>query len=117
MLVDDESEAEVFGVGGSDSEPDDESDDDDEEAASDDDEIFERRQGDDLEEEEKTWGQSRDVYYDADEADDLDEMREEEEEALRIQKERLAALEEADFMDDATAWGVGAAEVQDLACF
>lgn len=36
-------------------------------------------------------------------------MREEEEEALRIQKEQLAGMDEEDFMDDAlTGWGIGA---------
>lgn len=35
-------------------------------------------------------------------------MREEEEEALRIQKEQLANLDEADFVDDAlSGWGLG----------
>lgn len=35
-------------------------------------------------------------------------MREEEEEALRIQKEQLANMDEADFVDDALAgWGLG----------
>lgn len=56
----------------------------------------------------KTWGTSKKAYYDADEGDDLDEMREEEEEALRIQKEQLANMDEADFVDDALAgWGLG----------
>jgi U3 small nucleolar RNA-associated protein 3 len=56
----------------------------------------------------KTWGTSKKAYYDADEGDDIDEMREEEEEALRIQKEQLANMDEADFVDDALAgWGLG----------
>lgn len=52
----------------------------------------------------QTWGKSKQAYYDADEGDDLDEMREEETEALKIQKEQLAAMDEADFMDE---WGTG----------
>ncbi|CAO3626412.1 unnamed protein product [Mucor hiemalis] len=56
----------------------------------------------------KTWGTSKKAYYDADEGDDLDEMREEEEEAMRIQKEQLANLDEADFVDNAlSGWGLG----------
>lgn len=56
----------------------------------------------------KTWGTSKKAYYDADEGSDIDEMREEEEEALRIQKEQLANMDEADFVDDALAgWGLG----------
>lgn len=58
----------------------------------------------------QTWGKSKQAYYDADEGDDLDEMREEETEALRIQKERLAAMDEADFMDE---WGTGPGAVSE----
>lgn len=58
--------------------------------------------------EDKTWGTSKQAYYNADEGSDLDEMKEEEEEALRIQKEQLANMDEADFVDDALAgWGQG----------
>ena len=52
------------------------------------------------------------MYYDADEGEDLDEMREEEEEALKIQKQRLATMDEADFMDD--AWVTGAGQSTDV---
>jgi U3 small nucleolar RNA-associated protein 3 len=56
-----------------------------------------------------TWGTSKKAYYNADEGSDLDEMREEEEEALKIQKQRLADMDEADFMDDTlSGWGIGA---------
>lgn len=58
----------------------------------------------------QTWGKSKQAYYDADEGDDLDEMREEETEALKIQKERLAAMDEADFMDE---WGTGPGAVSE----
>lgn len=37
-------------------------------------------------------------------------MREEETEALKIQKERLAAMDEADFMDE---WGTGPGAVSE----
>lgn len=50
------------------------------------------------------------MYYNADEASDIEEMREEEEEALRIQKEQLAHMDEADFVDDSlSGWGMGGA--------
>ncbi|KAI8990072.1 Sas10 C-terminal domain-containing protein [Pilobolus umbonatus] len=55
----------------------------------------------------KTWGVSKSAYYNADEVDDIDEMREEEEEGLRIQKEQLAHLDEEDFVDGLSGWGVG----------
>lgn len=113
-IDDDESDAEVFGLG---------SDDEDEEEELSDDEIVPANKDDSEEEEGKlfqswrsiviytvhialdqTWGKSKQAYYDADEGDDLDEMREEETEALKIQKEQLAAMDEADFMDE---WGTG----------
>ncbi|KAG1471605.1 hypothetical protein G6F56_002032 [Rhizopus delemar] len=60
--------------------------------------------------EDQTWGSSKKVYYNADEASDIEEMREEEEEALRIQKEQLAHMDEADFVDDSlSGWGMGGA--------
>ncbi|KAI8077851.1 Sas10 C-terminal domain-containing protein [Halteromyces radiatus] len=91
-----ESENEIYGLDGLDqadssSEEDDEDDEEEEEI------------------EETTWGTSKKAYYNADEGSDLDEMREEEEEALKIQKQRLAELDEADFVDDTLpGWGIGA---------
>ncbi|KAI8098147.1 Sas10 C-terminal domain-containing protein [Gilbertella persicaria] len=94
----DESDREIYGLEGLDSE---------EELSED--EIIGKQEEEETED--KTWGTSKNVYYDADEGDDLDEMREEEEEALRIQKEQLSNMDEADFVDDALAgWGVGANE-------
>ncbi|KAI9272032.1 Sas10 C-terminal domain-containing protein [Sporodiniella umbellata] len=56
--------------------------------------------------EDQTWGSSKKAYYNADEASDIEEMREEEEEALRIQKEQLANMDETDFVDDGLiGWG------------
>ncbi|KAI9322501.1 Sas10 C-terminal domain-containing protein [Dichotomocladium elegans] len=97
---DEESEAEVFGLG-----LDDDEEEDEDEGELSDDEIIPKKASDDEEEEDATWGKSKKAYYDADEGSDLDEMREEEEEALRIQKEHIATMDEADFMDD---WGTGA---------
>ncbi|KAI9264157.1 Sas10 C-terminal domain-containing protein [Phascolomyces articulosus] len=93
------SEAEVYGLG---------SDNESEEEESDEEgtKISVKRIGDD-DEEDLTWGRSKKMYYDADEGEDLDEMREEEEEALKIQKQRLATMDEADFMDDDWVTGAG----------
>ncbi|CEP15399.1 hypothetical protein [Parasitella parasitica] len=89
------SDREIYGLEGLDSE----------DEISDDDIVG---QQDDEDMDDKTWGTSKKAYYDADEGDDIDEMREEEEEALRIQKEQLANMDEADFVDEAlTGWGLG----------
>ncbi|KAI8841334.1 Sas10 C-terminal domain-containing protein [Chytridium lagenaria] len=49
----------------------------------------------------KGWGRSRKQYYDADEVDlDEEDARLEEEEALRLQKERLEKMAEEDFLGD-----------------
>ncbi|KAI8136776.1 Sas10 C-terminal domain-containing protein [Fennellomyces sp. T-0311] len=91
-----DSEAEVYGLGSEESESED--DEDDEES--------EKKKGGDGDED-LTWGRSKRMYYDADEGEDLEEMQEEEEEALKIQKQRLAAMDEADFLDDAWVTGAG----------
>ncbi|KAF1801356.1 Sas10 C-terminal domain-containing protein [Mucor lusitanicus] len=91
-----QSDREIYGLDGLDSE--DEISDDDITGKNDEEEEID----------DKTWGTSKKAYYDADEGSDIDEMREEEEEALRIQKEQLANMDEADFVDDALAgWGLG----------
>ncbi|KAG2216497.1 hypothetical protein INT45_006842 [Circinella minor] len=100
------SEAEVYGLGSDESESEEESDDD---------EVLGKKaskQEEDDEDEDLTWGRSKKMYYDADEGEDLDEMREEEEEALKIQKQRLATMDEADFMDD--TWVTGAGQSTDV---
>ncbi|CEG70642.1 hypothetical protein RMATCC62417_06504 [Rhizopus microsporus] len=95
------SDHEVYGLEGLESEEEEE-----EEEETDDDEVEESKAEPT---EDKTWGSSKKAYYDADEASDLDEMKEEEEEALRIQKEHLAHMDEADFVDDTLpGWGLGA---------
>ncbi|KAI9477948.1 MAG: Sas10 C-terminal domain-containing protein [Benjaminiella poitrasii] len=98
-----ESDREVYGLDGLESESEEELSDD---------EIVEKRKDED-EDRLEAWGTSKDAYYDGDEVEDLEEMREEEEEALRIQKEHLENMEEADFMDDGlSGWGTG--QNQDL---
>lgn len=60
----------------------------------------------------RAWGRNRKLYYNADQGRNLDEMKEEETEALRIQKERIATMDEADFMDnDVPGWGLRARDV------
>ncbi|ORZ21611.1 Sas10 C-terminal domain-domain-containing protein [Absidia repens] len=94
---DDQSEHEIYGLDGLDSQPDSSSEEEDVEAEQDDSTDA------------TTWGTSKKAYYNADEGSDLDEMREEEEEALKIQKQRLADMDEADFVDDTlSGWGIGA---------
>ncbi|CAG8451367.1 13614_t:CDS:10 [Acaulospora colombiana] len=46
-----------------------------------------------------TWGSRKKYYYDADEVDDLEEAREEEKEALRLQKKRINQMSEEDFLE------------------
>ncbi len=73
-------------------------------------EIFTKRLKTSYSHYKKAWGTSKKAYYNADEASDIEEMREEEEEALRIQKEQLAHMDEEDFVDDTLpGWGLGAA--------
>ncbi|KAJ2159042.1 something about silencing protein 10 [Coemansia sp. RSA 552] len=95
---DGESDEEVFGVRGAE----DSSDDDGEASGSEefysDDEGAERT-------EDGAWGKQKHSYYDADDIgtdsdDDEAAAKEEGEEALRLQKKRLEALDEADFMDE-----------------
>ncbi|KAI9140744.1 Sas10 C-terminal domain-containing protein [Paraphysoderma sedebokerense] len=52
----------------------------------------------------KAWGRSRKNFYNADDTfADEEAAKEEEEEALRLQKERLKSMKEADFMEDEEA--------------
>ncbi|RIA89269.1 Sas10 C-terminal domain-containing protein [Glomus cerebriforme] len=48
----------------------------------------------------QTWGNHKKIYYDADELSDFDEAKEEEEEALRLQKKKISKMSEEDFLDD-----------------
>ncbi|CAO3590132.1 unnamed protein product [Absidia cylindrospora] len=91
-----QSEHEIYGL---DNQPDSSSEEEEEEEEAEQDESADAT----------TWGTLKKAYYNADEGSDLDEMREEEEEALKIQKQRLADMDEADFMDGTlSGWGLGA---------
>ncbi|KAG2186968.1 hypothetical protein INT44_003196 [Umbelopsis vinacea] len=89
------SEQEVYGLEGVDS--DDEEDQNDYQSDDDD------EKDDEEEKESESWGQSKKSYYDADEGSDLEEMREEEQEAIRLQKKRIEAMDEEDFVE--AGWG------------
>jgi len=97
-----EGNEEVFGLDGV------SSDEDDEEAdlgiykVQNNDDIIEREKYKEIDE--KAWGKRRDTYYNADDADADDEIAKEEEyEAIRLQKERMEQLDEEDFLDDSFA--------------
>ncbi|RHZ56066.1 hypothetical protein Glove_406g34 [Diversispora epigaea] len=53
----------------------------------------------DFEKFDASWGKSKRIYYDADEASDLEEAREEEREALRLYKKRISQMTEEDFLE------------------
>lgn len=89
------SEQEVYGLEGVDSDEEEEEEEGD--LGSDEDEEQ------DEEKEMESWGRSKKSYYDAEEGSDLEEMLEEEQEAIRLQKKRIAAMEEEDFVD--AGWG------------
>lgn len=62
----------------------------------------------------QTWGNHKKTYYDADELSDFDEAKEEEEEALRLQKKRISKMSEEDFFDDDNLLGVGSISAMDM---
>ncbi|CAG8719824.1 16679_t:CDS:10, partial [Funneliformis caledonium] len=88
------SEEEVFALQTSDtsSEEDDENQEDDLMSSDDIDDV------DDFDS--QTWGTRKMNYYDADDLSDFDEAKEEEEEALRLQKKRISKMSEEDFFDE-----------------
>ncbi|KAI2630442.1 Sas10 C-terminal domain-containing protein [Xylaria nigripes] len=75
-----------------------------------DDSDLERKNQDDEEHDEGYWGASRQDYYDADQIETTVDAEEEEKEALRLQKKKLAKMSEADFFNE-EEWL--AAEVED----
>ncbi|KNC97083.1 rRNA-processing protein SAS10 [Spizellomyces punctatus DAOM BR117] len=119
---DEEGDEEVFGldVGDSDEEDEEEEEDEDEqllkkvrqslrkgaedsesEGEEDEEGVKNRRtRGGDDEFDDRAWGKSRKMYYDADEASDQEDAKEEEQEALRLQKLRASQIREQDFIDD-----------------
>ncbi|KAI1824822.1 Sas10 C-terminal domain-containing protein [Xylaria intraflava] len=68
--------------------------------------------GDEAERDEGYWGSSRKDYYDADQIETTVDAEEEEKEALRLQKKKLAKMSEADFFNE-NEWLAGEAEDAD----
>lgn len=64
----------------------------------------EEERGGEEEEDSGWWGPSRKEYYDADQIETEADALEEEAEARRLQKKKLAKLSEADFMFDEAEW-------------
>lgn len=67
--------------------------------AKDDDSDVEEKQDED-EQDDGYWGSSRKDYYDADQIETTNDAEEEEKEALRLQKKKLAKMSEADFFNE-----------------
>ncbi|KAF9173376.1 hypothetical protein BGX21_003237 [Mortierella sp. AD011] len=106
------SEEEVFGLEGDEDEDEDEEEEDEDDLGDLDDDLG--RKGDDEEEldlDKTSWGKSKRSYYNAEEIEsDEETAKAEEEEALRLQKKRIAEMSEEDFApeEEETAWGTAA---------
>ncbi|KAF9112586.1 hypothetical protein BGX27_003124 [Mortierella sp. AM989] len=104
------SEEEVFGLEG-DEDEDDEEEDEDDLGDLDDDLGRKKDDEDELDLDKASWGKSKRSYYNADEIEsDEETAKAEEEEALRLQKKRIAEMSEEDFApeEEETAWGAAA---------
>ncbi|KAI1180248.1 Sas10 C-terminal domain-containing protein [Nemania sp. FL0916] len=73
---------------------------------------MDQEQGREEEENDGYWGSSRKDYYDADQIETTVDAEEEEKEALRLQKKKLAKMSEADFFNEED-WLAGDAEDAD----
>ncbi|KAI1430808.1 Sas10 C-terminal domain-containing protein [Xylaria sp. CBS 124048] len=71
-----------------------------------------KRNADEEENDEGYWGASRKDYYDADQIETTVDAEEEEKEALRLQKKKLAKMSEADFFNE-NEWLAGEPEDAD----
>ncbi|KAF8986285.1 hypothetical protein BGZ46_006907 [Entomortierella lignicola] len=105
------SEEEVFGLEGDEDEGDEDEDEDD--LGDSDDNIGSKKDDDDEEVDidKASWGKSKRSYYNAEEIEsDEETAKAEEEEALRLQKKRIAEMSEEDFApeEEETAWGAAA---------
>ncbi|KAJ2987734.1 hypothetical protein NUW58_g4343 [Xylaria curta] len=78
----------------------------------DDDSDFEKGAEEGEENDDGYWGSSRKDYYDADQIETTVDAEEEEKEALRLQKKKLAKMSEADFFNE-DEWLAGDAEDAD----
>ncbi|KAG0309081.1 hypothetical protein BGZ98_005403 [Dissophora globulifera] len=97
------SEEEVFGLEGDEDEEEEEEEEDE-----DDDDLGRAQEEDELDLDKASWGKSKRSYYNADEIEsDEETAKAEGEEALRLQKKRIAEMAEEDFApeEEETAWG------------
>ncbi|KAF8940546.1 hypothetical protein BGZ58_005880 [Dissophora ornata] len=104
------SEEEVFGLEGDDDEEDEEDEDD---LGDLDGDLGRAQEDDELDLDKASWGKSKRSYYNADEIEsDEETAKAEEEEALRLQKKRIAEMSEEDFApeEEETAWGATAGQ-------
>ncbi|KAF9107563.1 hypothetical protein BGX29_005922 [Mortierella sp. GBA35] len=104
-----DSEEEVFGL--DDGEDEDEDEDEDDMGDLDDDLGGAKDDHDELDLDKASWGKSKRSYYNAEEIEsDEETAKAEEEEALRLQKKRLADMSEEDFApeEEETVWGAAA---------
>ncbi|KAI0526623.1 Sas10 C-terminal domain-containing protein [Xylaria bambusicola] len=124
LLEDDDEEILAYSEDSDSDEDDDDDDDDDEprrkqsrkpgksgQGQNDDDSDDEEKKGEE-EHDDGYWGSSRKDYYDADQIETTVDAEEEEKEALRLQKKKLAKMSEADFFNE-DEWLAGEAEDAD----
>lgn len=73
---------------------------------SDDEDLYGNAPDTSAKDDELDWGSKRDTYYGADEADNEDDAKMEEEEAMRLQKKKLSSMKKSDFFeqDDFAEW-------------
>ncbi|KAF9934420.1 hypothetical protein FBU30_002244 [Linnemannia zychae] len=105
-----DSEEEVFGLDDGEDEEDEDEDEDDM-GDLDDDLKGSKDYDDELDLDKASWGKTKRSYYNAEEVEsDEETAKAEEEEALRLQKKRLADMSEEDFApeEEETAWGAAA---------
>ncbi|KAI1304078.1 hypothetical protein EDD11_005252 [Mortierella claussenii] len=102
------SEEEVFGLEG---DEDEEAEEDEDSDALDDDLGHKEEDEEELDLDKASWGKTKRSYYNADEIEsDEETAKAEEEEALRLQKKRIAEMSEEDFApeEEETVWGAAA---------
>ncbi|KAF9192853.1 hypothetical protein BGZ51_004616 [Haplosporangium sp. Z 767] len=105
------SEEEVFGLDGDEDEEEDEEEDEDDLGDLNDDLGRAQEDEEELDLDKASWGKSKRSYYNAEEIEsDEETAKAEEEEALRLQKKRIAEMSEEDFApeEEETAWGAAA---------
>lgn len=100
------SDEEVLALSGIDSE-------DEDDLVDSDDDIDSTGDGDE-DELEEGWGDHKKEYYNADQLEDEEDLKAEEQEALRIQKKNLAKLDASAYVDDLDEWNDNTEEVTEV---